>query len=74
MGNGSDPKLEIESEPLFPGFTEKVPKDVVANLDNVTLEVTTIIVCTPITLSPLPIINKLHISNFHICQGFLIDR
>ena len=45
MGNGSDPKLEIESEPLFPGFTEKVPKDVVANLNNVTLEVTTIIVC-----------------------------
>ena len=45
MGKGSDPKLEIESEPLFPGFTEKVPKDVVANLNNVTLEVTTIIVC-----------------------------
>ena len=45
MGNGSDPKLEIESEPLFPGFTEAVPKDVVANLNNVTLEVTTIIVC-----------------------------
>ena len=45
MGNGSDPKLEMKSEPLFPGYTEKVPKDVVANLDNVTLEVTTIIVC-----------------------------
>ena len=44
MGAGETGKMEMEHNAVFPGNTHTVPKDLITTLQNMSLEITTIVV------------------------------